>query len=384
MVVRRVTHTSLQAGVLAASLLLATGCKPAQSASESAPAATQAARSDQDIARDIQGRIQGESALAGQDIQVSVNGGRATLNGTVNNDAARALAGMDGGAVNGVRTVINNLTVTPQRVAQTAPPPAPEPKTEPERRHRRDAARRVADDPQPLQERASNERSSLPAPVPVAAPAPPQAEPVRTVPPAPAPPPPPVARTVSISSGTSLPVRLTEGLDSATAQQGQTIHGTLASDIITDDMLAIPRGTRVTGRVVDAKDATHFSGSALLSVELTQITLKGRDIPVSTSAFTEQGKGRGKNTAEKAGGGAALGAIIGAIAGGGKGAAIGAATGGGVGAGVNGVTRGEQVKIPAETLINFKLQSPVSVTTSTKANGPSRTFDDSADDSQPQ
>ena len=151
-------------------------------------------------------------------------------------------------------------------------------------------------------------------------------------------------------------------------------------------MVAIPRGTPVVGRVVDAKDATHFSGSSLLSIELTQIDLKGQAIPVSTSAFSQQGKGRGKNTAVKAGGGAALGAIIGALAGGGKGAAIGAASGGGLGAGVNAVTKGEQVKIPAETLINFKLQSPVSVTTSRSANGPAaRTFGDpNANSSQPQ
>ncbi len=31
---------------------------------------------------------------------------------------------------------------------------------------------------------------------------------------------------------------------------------------------------------------------------------------------------------------------------------------------MNAVTRGEQVKIPAETLITFKLQSPINVTTS--------------------
>ena len=126
-------------------------------------------------------------------------------------------------------------------------------------------------------------------------------------------------------------------------------------------MVAIPRGTPVTGRVVDAKDATHFSGSSLLSIEITQIELKGQPVGVSTAAFSQQGKGRGKNTAMKTGGGAALGAIIGALAGGGKGAAIGAASGGGLGAGVNAVTRGEQVKIPAETLVNFKLQSPISV-----------------------
>lgn len=370
MVRRAVTSRSLQAGVLAGSLLLACGCKPtppAATESAASPAAAPAPRGDQDIANDIQNRISAESALAGQNIQVTVNGGMATLNGAVNNDAARALAGMDSGSVNGVRTVINNLTVMPQRAALAAPTPAP-----PQRRHR--------ETPPPPRQQS---QQSMNAPPPVVAP-PVQQEPVRTVPPAPQAPPPPVSRTVSVPSGSSLPVRLTEGLDSATAQQGQIIHGTLASDIIADNMIAIPRGTQVTGRVVDAKDATHFTGNALISIELTQLELKGRPVTLVTSAYSEQGKGRGKNTAEKAGGGAALGAIIGALAGGGKGAAIGAASGGGIGAGVNAVTRGQQVKIPAETLINFKLQSPVSVTTSRSANGETRTFNDSGDTQQPQ
>ena len=356
MVTGSFTRRVLQAGVLTGALLVATGCKQFMpGAKNEAPKPTPAAapapvpRGDQDIANDIQNRINGESALSGQNIQVSVNGGTATLNGSVNNDAARALAAADSGAVTGVRTVINNLTVTPER-AQKQEPPKPAPRRKRERR---------ATQEQQQQQQAMNE----PAPVPPAQSAP------ETAPAPPPAPPKPVARTVSIASGTSLPVRITEALDSNTAQTGQTIHGTLAADIISDNMIAIPRGTPVTGRVAQAKDAAHFAGSSLLSLELTSVRLNGQSIPVSTTAFTQQGKGRGKNTAVKAGGGAALGAIIGALAGGGKGAAIGAASGGGLGAGVNAVTRGEQVKIPAETLINFKLQSPVSVTTSRSANG---------------
>jgi hypothetical protein len=374
------TRRTLQAGLLTGSLLLAAGCKQLSPSSNETPQPTPtpaaapapAPRSDQEIANDIQSRIDAESALNGQNIKVNVNGGTATLNGTVNNDAARALAAADSGAATGVRTVINNLTVAPQQVAKQ--PPAPKP----ERRRRREPAAAPPDQaPDQGQDQAMNQPASAPPPPQAAAPAPPPK------------PPAPVARTVSVESGTSLPVRLADALDSATTQTGQIIHGTLAADVIADNMVAIPRGTSVTGRVVDAKDATHFSGSSLLSIELTQIELKGQPIGVSTTAFSQQGKGRGKNTAVKTGGGAALGAIIGAIAGGGKGAAIGAASGGGLGAGVNAVTRGEQVKIPAETLVNFKLQSPISVTTSRTANGPAaRTFNDpnadpNADSNQP-
>jgi BON domain len=350
----------LPAGLLAVCLLAGAGCKqlspsknetPQPSAAAAAATPAPAPPSDQEIANDIQSRIDAESALNGQDIKVSVNGGTATLNGTVNNDAARALAAADSGAATGVRTVINNLTVTPQRAMKQAPPPKPA------RRHR---------EPSPDQE-------AMAQPTP---PPPPPAE--QAAPPAPAPPPrppAPVVRTVSVTVGTTLPIRLADALDTATTQTGQSIHGTLAADIIADNMVAIPRGTPVTGRVVEAKDATHFSGSSSLTLELTQVELKGGPVAVNTVPFSQQGKGRGKNTAMKTGGGAALGAIIGAIAGGGKGAAIGAASGGGLGAGVNAVTKGEQVKIPAET-----------VNTSHSANGPAtRTFGDpNADSSQPQ
>ncbi len=366
----------LQAGLLSGSLLIASGCKQflpgAKESPKPAPAAAPAAapapaqRSDQDIANDIQNRISGESALSGQNIQVSVNGGTATLNGTVNNDAARALAAAISGTPAGVRTVINNLTVAPER-AQRQEPPKPEP-----RRKERDLARK---------QKAQQQQQAMAAPPPTA-----DSEPApQAAPPPPPRPAAPVAQTVSVPAGTSLPVRISDALDSGSTQTGQVIHGTLAADIVADNMVAIPRGTPVTGRVTEAKDATHFSGSSSLSVELTGVQLNGRLVPVSTSAFSQQGKGRGKNTAMKTGGGAALGAIIGALAGGGKGAAIGAASGGGIGAGVNGVTKGEQVKIPAETLINFKLQSPVSVTTSRSANGPAaQTYNDDSNSNQPQ
>ena len=105
-----------------------------------------------------------------------------------------------------------------------------------------------------------------------------------------------------------------------------------------------------------------MAGSSELQLELTRIVIDGKDYPVVSSDYTLQGKGRGKNTAEKVGGGAALGAIIGAIAGGGKGAAIGAGVGAGAGGAVQVFTRGQQVRVPSETLLEFRLQQPASVT----------------------
>src|ERR1700751_2395386 len=177
----------LQAGLLAGSLLVTAGCKqlspaknnetpqatpPAAAATTPAPAP----RSDQEIANDIQSRINAESALNGQNINVTVNGGTATLDGTVNNDAARALAAADSGAATGVRTVINNLTVAPERAVKEPAPPKPE------RRHRQ-----PDQNPPP-------DRQAMPQPTP---PPPPPQEAAPPQPAQPPQPPPPVSRTVS-------------------------------------------------------------------------------------------------------------------------------------------------------------------------------------------
>ncbi len=347
---------NLQAALLASVLLLG-GCKD--------QTAVQPARTDQQVASDVQAKISAESALAGQNIQVAVANGVATLSGTSSDDASRALAGNDAGSVDGVKTVVNNLVVAPPTKA-AAPVMTPAPALAMERKRKPREEKRVAKAPPPPV-------APAPAPVPVE-------QATSAPPPAPVPPPPPpqpVAKTVTIPAGTIVPVRITDALSSKDAQPNQVFHGSLAGDLIADGMVAVPHGANVTGRVVDAKDATHFSGSALLSIELTQISTRNRQIPVVTEAYSQQGKGRGKNTAAKTGGGAALGAIIGALAGGGKGAAIGAVAGGGAGAGVNAITRGQQVQIQPETLINFKLQSPITVTT-THAVGQVRSFDDNS------
>ncbi len=195
---------------------------------------------------------------------------------------------------------------------------------------------------------------------------------------APAPPPPPAFKTVTIPAGTTIPIRMTQTLDSATTQQGQSFSGTVATDVMADGLVAIRQGTGVTGRVSAVQEAAHYKGSSLLTVELVSINRRGDSVAVSTQPYSVEGKGRGKNTVAKVGGGAAIGAIIGAIAGGGKGAAIGSAAGAGVGAGANTITRGEQVTIPSESLVNFQitnslaLRTPTSNTLSTGSTGSGR------------
>lgn len=181
--------------------------------------------------------------------------------------------------------------------------------------------------------------------------------------PAPPPPPPqPVQKIIVLNAGTAIPVRITETLDSKTAQANDVFHGTVAADMMRDGLVAVPQGTPVLGRVVEAKDAGHFRGRALLSIQLTEIDLGSNRMALSSNTLSTEGAARGKNTAEKTVGGGLFGGLVGALAGGGKGAAVGTLAGAGAGAGVNAVTRGKQVEIPSETLVNFTLQQPLSFT----------------------
>jgi hypothetical protein len=349
------SRTILATTAIALALCIA-GCK----SSASAPPTD-----DASLTTALQSRIASDGALSAEPIQSAVKDQVATLNGTVSSEAARSLATADAAQVPGIKTVVNNLTVqipAPTVAAGLTSPPPPlapkpvEPKPKP------------APATKPKTKAAPVVRQTAPPPEPaapeVAASTPPPAQ--ELPPPPPPPPPPPAFHNVTLAPGTTIPIRITETLDSATTQQGENFTGTIASDIISDGLVVIRQGTPVSGRVVAVQEAAHYKGSSLLTIELTSINRRGERITVNTDPYSVQGKGRGANTAEKVGGGAAVGAILGGILGGGKGAAIGAAAGGGVGAGANTVTRGQQVQIKSETLIRFNLTNTLALKVPTK------------------
>jgi hypothetical protein len=167
---------------------------------------------------------------------------------------------------------------------------------------------------------------------------------------------------VTIPAGQSLLVRMIDGVDSSKNHVGDVFHASLETDLYVGNSIVGRKGTDVYGRLAEAKEAGHISGSAELQLELTRIVIDGKDYPVVSSDYSLKGKGRGSDTAKKVGGGAVAGAIIGAIAGGGRGAAIGAGVGSAAGGGVQVFTRGQQVKVPSESLLEFRLQQPAMVT----------------------
>lgn len=167
---------------------------------------------------------------------------------------------------------------------------------------------------------------------------------------------------VTLPAGQPILVRMIDSVDSSKNHVGDIFHASLETDLYANGVLVARKGTDVYGRLANAEKSGTFSGKSELQLELTRLVIGGRDYPLVSSDYNVRGKSQGSSTAKKVGGGAVAGAIIGAIAGGGKGAAIGAAAGGGAGAGVQILTKGQQVKVPSETLLEFRLQQPATVT----------------------
>lgn len=317
------------------------------------------APNDAQITSQIQERMNADSGLQGKQLGVQAANGTVTLTGAVENEAQREAAARYAQGIPGVKTVVNDLTVTPAQAAQPAElPPPPEEQPKPEAAQRKQ--------PTPKKKHAVAKKTEMASATgaggDAAAPAQQEQSPVpapQAAPPAPAPPPPP--QKVTIPSGTTLAIRLVDAIDSEKNQAGETFHATLNSPLAVDGEVAIPAGYDVEGHIVDVKSAGKFAGQSLLVLQLDRISVGGKSYSITTDQYKRQGSSRGKNTAEKVGAGAAIGAIIGGIAGGGKGAAIGAAAGGGVGGGVQAATKGQQIKLPSETVLNFTLQNALSV-----------------------
>ena len=167
---------------------------------------------------------------------------------------------------------------------------------------------------------------------------------------------------VTLPAGTRLLVRMIDSVDSSKNHVGDRFHASLETDLVSDEIVVARKGTDLYGRLAEAKEAGHISSSADLKLELTDMVINGQNYPIITGEYEVKGKGRGGDTAKKVGGGAVLGAIIGAIAGGGQGAAIGAGVGAGAGGAVQIMTRGQKVRVPSETLLEFRLEQPATVT----------------------
>ena len=157
-----------------------------------------------------------------------------------------------------------------------------------------------------------------------------------------------------VPRGTEIQVRTNDYINSHHAD-GRVYTGTVARDVLDrGGRVAIPRGSQVD---LYARDW----GNGELVLDLKSVMADGRRFvvdatPEQFSGGEKPGVGENGRTGKFVGGGALLGTIVGAIAGGGRGAVAGAVGGAAVGAGAEMATRGREIRVPAETLLTFRLE----------------------------
>lgn len=163
---------------------------------------------------------------------------------------------------------------------------------------------------------------------------------------------------ITVPSGTRILVRMVDSIDSSREKSGSRFTASLETNLRVGKTTVASRGTIVHGHLIYASSAGRFAGTSELTIELTDIVIDGTAYPLLTHTYEIKGSGQGKHTARNVVGGAGLGALIGGLAGGGKGAGIGVLAGAAGGTALAAIKKGEQVSIPSESLVEFRLNQP--------------------------
>ena len=163
---------------------------------------------------------------------------------------------------------------------------------------------------------------------------------------------------VNVLAGASIMVRMIDSLDTSQNHTGDLFTATLDSDLVANGVVVAHRGATAHGQVIKCEHARRLTGRSELQLALIDIVINGAAQPISTGNFQQVGASEGVSTLKKTAGGAGLGAAIGAISGNaGRGAAIGAVSG----LGLSMIRKGEAIRIPSETLLDFRLNQPANL-----------------------
>jgi len=173
---------------------------------------------------------------------------------------------------------------------------------------------------------------------------------------------------VCVSEGQSFDVALQSSISSGSLANSDTIASTLVDDWVYNQQLIAPRGSVVYGRALDTKKAGMFFADGTMSITFDSILLpNGEQIPLTANVVKIKSKATkrvAKSTIRVVSGalvGVATGLLY-ALASGGdvtRGLTVGASMGAAGGLVSAATARGENVEIPAGTIINVRLTKPM-------------------------
>jgi hypothetical protein len=178
--------------------------------------------------------------------------------------------------------------------------------------------------------------------------------------------PPPAAiaqfEEVVLPSSSVIGLEIDTPLSSERARIEDRVEARVTRDVMADERVAIPAGSRVIGAVTVVERGGKVKQSARLGVRFhTLVLADGREMPLSTEPVYREGESPAPGSARKIGGAAIGGAILGAIIGGGKGAVIGGATGAAGGSAV--VMSGDRhaATLAPGTVVTVRLSAPATI-----------------------
>lgn len=166
------------------------------------------------------------------------------------------------------------------------------------------------------------------------------------------------ARTNEVPGGTEMDVRLQTSLSSGSSQVEDQFEATTLVDLMSGDRVLVPAGSTVRGVVSSVDKAGRLQRKGRLTLAFDRLSIQNRNYPIHATLTEALESGGYRDDAAKIGAGAGVGAIIGGILGGVKGALAGVLIGGG---GVVAATEGQDVELPAGTVLRIRFDEPVTV-----------------------
>ena len=157
--------------------------------------------------------------------------------------------------------------------------------------------------------------------------------------------------------GTELSVRLEEPLSSATATEEDRFSATVDRPVRIGDDIVVPAGSELRGIIRRSQPAERPQRPGRLELDFDALYVDGRRVDVRTSVIALEDEEAASDAKRKAGIGAVLGGVVGGLLKGRTGALVGVLLGGGAIV----AQRGEDVELPAGTILTVRLEREVAL-----------------------